>query len=64
MHEGGFNSDVIEKAVNHTMRGVRGVYNRAAYAEQRRQMLQHWADYLETLLSTGTVIPLRRTANL
>jgi integrase len=31
-------------ALNHTIGGVRGVYNRAEYAEQRREMLQAWAD--------------------
>ena len=24
--------------------GVRAVYNKAEYAEQRKEMLQHWAD--------------------
>ncbi len=47
LHEAGFNSDVIEKALNHTIGGVRGVYNRAEYAEQRRAMLQQWADMVE-----------------
>lgn len=55
LHEQGFNTDVIEKALNHTMRGVRGVYNRAQYADQRREMLQHWADYLDGLQSKSVV---------
>lgn len=49
LHEVGFQSDVIEKALNHTIGGVRGVYNRAEYAEQRKEMLQWWADYVEKL---------------
>jgi integrase len=49
LHEKGFASDVIEKALNHQIKGVRGVYNRAEYAEQRRQMLQSWADYVAEL---------------
>jgi integrase len=49
LHEQGFPSDVIEKALNHTIGGIRGVYNRAAYAEQRRQMLQSWAGFVDTL---------------
>lgn len=44
-----FNSDWIEKALNHKIKGVRGVYNRAQYATQRRTMLQAWADWLEEL---------------
>jgi integrase len=49
LHEKGFASDVIEKSLNHQIRGVRGVYNRAEYAELRRQMLQFWADYVGAL---------------
>ena len=40
----------VEKALNHTKKGVSGIYNRAEYAKQRREMLQVWADYLEKLL--------------
>lgn len=49
LNEHGYNSDWIEKALNHTVRGVRGVYNRAQYGEQRKRMLQEWADFLEGL---------------
>jgi integrase len=56
LHENGWASDVVEKALNHTIGGVRGVYNRAEYAPQRREMLQFWADYIAQLMSTGTVI--------
>ncbi len=56
LHENGWPSDVVEKALNHTISGVRGVYNRAEYEPQRRDMLQFWADYIEQLLATGKVI--------
>lgn len=56
LHENGWPSDVVEKALNHTISGVRGVYNRAEYEPQRRDMLQFWADYIEQLLTTGKVI--------
>lgn len=56
LHENGWSSDVVEKALNHTIGGVRGVYNRAEYAPQRREMLQFWADYIEQLMTTGQVI--------
>jgi len=56
LHENGWASDVVEKALNHTIGGVRGVYNRAEYETQRREMLQFWADYIEQLLATGKVI--------
>ncbi len=56
LHEKGFSSDVIEKALNHTIGGVRGVYNKAEYSEQRRSMLQFWADYVEQLATEDKVI--------
>jgi len=56
LHEKGFSSDVVEKALNHTIGGVRGVYNRAEYAEQRRKMLQFWGDYVEGLASEQKIL--------
>lgn len=56
LHENGWASDVVEKALNHTIGGVRGVYNRAEYEPQRRDMLQFWSDYVEQLVGTGQVI--------
>jgi hypothetical protein len=52
----GFQSDVIEKALNHNIGGVRGIYNRAQYAEQRKQMLQRWADYVDSLATEDSVV--------
>ena len=56
LHENGFSSDVVEKALNHTIGGVRRVYNRAEYAEQRREMLQFWGDYSDQLATENTVL--------
>ncbi|WP_312754715.1 tyrosine-type recombinase/integrase, partial [Escherichia coli] len=47
LHEAGFNSDWIEKCLAHEERSVRAVYNKAEYAEQRRDMLQQWADMVD-----------------
>ena len=47
LHEAGFNSDWIEKCLAHEQRGVRAVYNKAEYADQRMTMLQAWADMLD-----------------
>lgn len=51
LHEMGYPSDVIEKSLNHTIGGVRGVYNRAQDADQRKKMLQDWADYVADLFT-------------
>ena len=47
LHEAGYNSDWIEKCLAHVQNGVRAVYNKAEYAEQRRKMLQEWADMMD-----------------
>lgn len=56
LHEQGWPSDVVEKALNHTIGGVRGVYNRAEYAEQRREMLQAWSDYIDRLVPSANLV--------
>jgi integrase len=56
LHENGWPSDVVEKALNHTTGGVRGIYNRAKYADQRREMLQFWSDFIENLVENKNVI--------
>lgn len=56
LHEKGWASDVVEKALNHTIGGVRGVYNRAEYAEQRKEMLQFWADFIDGLVPAENLV--------
>jgi integrase len=53
LHEAGFNSDWIEKCLAHETKGIRGVYNRAQYADQRREMLQWWADFVDSQIEDG-----------
>jgi integrase len=53
LHEAGFNSDWIEKCLAHETKGIRGVYNRAQYADQRREMLQWWADFVDSQIEEG-----------
>ena len=63
LHEAGFDSDWIEKCLAHEQRGVRAIYNKAEYAEQRRTMLQRWADMLDGWIHNGgNVVPIRRQA--
>lgn len=48
LNELGFNRDWIEKCLAHEEgRGSRGVYNKAEYEQQRRHMLQEWADMID-----------------
>ena len=60
LHEMGWNPDVIEAAQARAVPGVRGVYNRALYLEERRKMLQQWADYLDCLREGGNVVAIGR----
>jgi integrase len=54
--ERGFNKDVIEKALSHEREGIRAVYILAEYAEQRKQMLQWWADCVDSIVTESKVI--------
>jgi integrase len=63
LHEAGFNSDWIEKALAHEQKGVRGVYNRAEYAEQRREMLQWWSSFVDAQIEEGRKVIIGRFAN-
>ncbi|ENL4771862.1 tyrosine-type recombinase/integrase [Vibrio parahaemolyticus] len=47
LHEAGYNTDWIEKCLAHEQKGVRAVYNKAEYREQRASMLQDWADMID-----------------
>lgn len=48
LNEAGFNSDWIEKCLAHEQgHSSRGAYNKAQYAEQRRHMLQEWANMID-----------------
>ncbi|HHW9168888.1 TPA: tyrosine-type recombinase/integrase [Salmonella enterica] len=47
LHEAGYPSDWIEKCLAHEQKGVRAIYNKAKYAQQRAYMLQQWADMVD-----------------
>lgn len=47
LHEAGYNTDWIEKNLAHEQKGVRAVYNKAEYREQRTTMMQDWADMID-----------------
>lgn len=53
LHEAGYNTDWIEKCLAHEQKGVRAVYNKAEYREQRKAMLQDWADMIDEWTGRG-----------
>lgn len=51
----------IQSQLAHTDKNVvRRAYNRADYLEERREMLQAWADYLDRLKAGAQVIPIHQ----
>lgn len=60
LHEAGFNSDWIEKCLAHEIGGIRGVYNKAQYADQRREMLQWWANFVDAQIEEGRKVIIGR----
>jgi integrase len=58
LNELGFNSDWIEKCLAHEEgRSSRGVYNKAEYEQQRRHMLQEWAEMVDAWCQGKRRIP-------
>jgi integrase len=63
LNEQGFKPDIIERQLAHVERNrIRAAYNRAEYLEERRQMLQHWANYLDAVASGAAVTALKSRA--
>jgi integrase len=61
LNEQGWSPDAIERQLAHAPRDkVRAAYNRAQYLDERRRMMQAWADYLDSLKKGAEIIPLRQ----
>lgn len=57
----GYNRDWIERQLAHGDKDeIRDTYNHATYLEQRREMMQAWADSIEVLCAGGNVVNIRR----
>lgn len=65
LNEVGFNGDWIEKCLAHEDgRSSRSIYNKAEYAEQRRHMLQEWADMVDAWIDGRTHVPKLLSENV
>jgi integrase len=63
LNELGWRSDAIEEQLSHSdPNKIRGTYNKAKYLEERRRLMQAWADYLDGLRAGAEVVPLRKRA--
>lgn len=57
LHEQGFNSAWIETQLAHVDKNaIRGTYNHAQYLEGRREMMQWYADYIDSLRNGGNIL--------
>ncbi|WP_296284772.1 tyrosine-type recombinase/integrase [uncultured Acinetobacter sp.] len=63
LNEQGFNRDAIEKCLNHSAVGVRAVYNKAEYAEERKEMMQKWSDFIFSVIYEPNLIFLIKEKN-
>jgi len=60
LNEMGYDPDLIEVQLSHKGTGVRAIYNQARYMPGRHQMMQAWADYLDSLREgTTNVVPFK-----
>lgn len=60
LNESGFNRDAIERQLAHVEGNkVRAAYHRSEYLDERRQMMDWWADYLDNLRKGANVVPFR-----
>jgi integrase len=56
----GYEPEVIERQLAHAVKDVNGTaYNRTRFIDERRTMMQAWADYLDKLKKGADVIPFR-----
>jgi len=63
LNEQGWTLGAIERQLCHQPRDqVRAAYNRAQYLEERRKMMQAWADYLDGLKNGAVIIPFGKSA--
>ena len=59
LNENGFDSQHVEAQLSHVKEGVRGVYDKSTYLEQRKIMMQWYADHLDRL-AAGNVVQIKR----
>ena len=54
-----WNTDAIDRQLAHKEQGVKGVYQKAQYLEERTRMMQAWADYADGLKLGAQIIPIK-----
>jgi integrase len=63
LNELGWNPDVIELQLAHADRNkIRAAYNHAKRKDDRKKMMQAWADYLDQLRTGSNVVAIKRAS--
>lgn len=61
LHEQGWPHEAIERQLAHAERNaVSAPYNYAEHLPKRREMMQHWADYLDSLAAGAKVVNIKK----
>jgi integrase len=63
LNELGWNPDAIERQLSHKDgNAIRGTYNLAGYLDERRKMMQGWANHLDGLRDEAIVTPTKQAS--
>lgn len=60
MNEIGIMPHIVEKVLNHKLRGMMATYNRAEYWEERVKALEIWQEKIKQIANSEKVIPIQR----
>ena len=62
MSRAGVNADIAERCLGHVIRGVRGVYDRHAYYDEKKHAFKELAALVERIVNppADNVVPLRK----
>lgn len=55
----GYRHETVDRQLAHAQKDkVASAYDRAQFLDERKKMMQHWADYLDSIKAGGNVIPV------
>jgi integrase len=56
----GYRHETVDRQLAHAQKDkIASAYDRAQFLDERKKMMQHWADYTDGLLSSPNVLPFR-----
>jgi len=56
----GYRHETVDRQLAHAQKDkIASAYDRAQFIDERKKMMQHWADYTDGLMSSANVIPFK-----